>query len=322
MANEAVVGKDIAEAVGDMDDLPVAFATNVPVSVPGVDAVPLIDANTAGFLAAVKKVKVQQRSSAVEPILEEEQNVYYIFDIFDASTGKLIFVAVGSSDCCERFCCAPYHSVALEFKAATGRKKKEMTRDNLDDLPTVMWAGRQGRGSCNKFCIGCCICCPCCANEMFVHAGEGPPAVGGQSWEDDQLIGHIAQPVPFGGGFTPTLNIMERASPVDSGRRSPSHCQAGRPVRLQRLLKVLLDRPMVHLVDAAGPVQEEDQDGRRGDSSEAATPFHRGHVGGSQPPRRFCRGVSRRQPHRAAAEGSHHIVPAAGRVHAPRSEQR
>ena len=102
-----------------------------------------------------------------------------------------------------------------------GKKKADLKRDKLKSLPTVMWAEREGLCSCSKIGLGCCICHQCCANEMFVHAGDVPPGatVGSLAWTDDKLIGYIMQPVPFGGGLTPTLNIMERASPADGSVR-------------------------------------------------------------------------------------------------------
>ena len=82
----------------------------------GVDAVPLIDASTAGVLAAVNSFTVVQRPMVTEMLGCERSNIY---DIFDAATGVHIFLAKERSECCSRQFCAPRHSFFVDFKLAT-----------------------------------------------------------------------------------------------------------------------------------------------------------------------------------------------------------
>jgi len=111
------------------------------------------------------------------------------------------------------------HNLFLEFKAAQGADMSKAPRAQLAGLPTVMWAEREG--CCSKWGLGCCICSDGCANEMHVHAGAMPAGAtpGSTAWGGQALIGYLAQPVPWGGGFTPTVNIMERANPADTSVR-------------------------------------------------------------------------------------------------------
>lgn len=83
-----------------------------------VDAVPMIDAQTAGILNSVNKFKVKQRLAIWEAISQgccEQQNVY---DIFDADTGQPLFTTIEESEDCVRCCCAPNHSFFVKFKPA------------------------------------------------------------------------------------------------------------------------------------------------------------------------------------------------------------
>ena len=72
-------------------------------------------------------------------------------------------------------------------------------------------------GCCNKLCLGCVVCSDACANEAFVHAGavamtkETPPG----KLPKDHVIGRAKVPVPFAGGLTPTVQVMDRTPTSD-----------------------------------------------------------------------------------------------------------
>ena len=79
----------------------------VPLAEPmlGMDAVPRIDAQTAGILSHVNSFTIVQRMQLTEMMgLCERSNIY---DIYDASNGVHIFFAKESSGFCEKQCCAP-----------------------------------------------------------------------------------------------------------------------------------------------------------------------------------------------------------------------
>jgi len=200
----------------------VVIVNGFPIATPqiGMDQVPLIDATTAGILAAVNNFKIRQRTSLMEGITGgciEKENMY---DVFDAANGVHLFTVMEKSESSERCCCAPNHSLFLEFKGVAGMgDMSKAPRAQFAGLPTVMWAEREG--CCSKWGLGCCICDASCANEMFMHAGTPAPGItaGKTAWAGQGLIGYLAQPSPWGGGFTPTVNIMERANPADTSVR-------------------------------------------------------------------------------------------------------
>merc|ERR1719498_1186293 len=168
----------------------------------------MIDAQTAGILQAVNSFTIKQRIKWAEAITQgccEQSNTY---DIFDASNGTHLFTAQEKSEGCERMCCDPQHSLYVEFKAVLNQGDMlRAPKSTIQQLPSVFTAEREG--CCSKMCLGCCVCNDSCKQEMFVHAGgipEGPIGKGPK----DKCIGYITQPVG-GGGFTPTINIMERA---------------------------------------------------------------------------------------------------------------
>jgi len=166
----------------------------------------------------VNNFKVQQRPPFLEGISGGCIIQPKVFDIFDAVNDVHLFTVLEKSEDCTRCCCAPHHSIVLEFKGVAGLGNlSEVPPNQLDkNLPTIMWGEREG--CCTKVCVGCCVCDDECSNTMFLHAGKPPPGVeaGSVAWGGKGLIGHIGQPVPLGGLFTPTLNVMERANPEDT----------------------------------------------------------------------------------------------------------
>ena len=180
----------------------------------GVDAVPLIDAETAGILATVTNYKITQRVRWAEAITQgciEQSNVY---DIFDADNGRHIMVAIERSDDCVRCCCAPGHSLTVEFKnvAASDGAMLQANKDTLAALPSTMTMERPGLCS-EKPGLCCCVLTPACADGMVMHAGglDGAKA-GTVLMNGPNVMGYCEVPAPFGGGFTPTINIMDRGA--------------------------------------------------------------------------------------------------------------
>jgi len=111
------------------------------------------------------------------------------------------------SECLPRLCCSPNHGVVLQFSA-------------LDPSGTEMFPviTMEREGCCSKLCLGNAVCCDLCANEAFVHAGsvlmtaEHPPG----KLPKHNVIGRCKVPVPFGGGLTPTIQVMDRTATSDT----------------------------------------------------------------------------------------------------------
>ena len=72
-------------------------------------------------------------------------------------------------------------------------------------------------GCCSKPCTGGFVCVDCCAQEAFVHAGaiQGVEAHQAGKLPKDRVIGRIEQPVPFAGGLSPTIQVMDRLPTTD-----------------------------------------------------------------------------------------------------------
>ena len=69
------------------------------------------------------------------------------------------------------------------------------------------------QGCCGKLCLGEIVCMECCANEAFFHAGK----VTGKAGELDKskVFGRAKVPIPFAGGFTPVIQVMDRDATSD-----------------------------------------------------------------------------------------------------------
>ena len=153
---------------------PPIVVNGIPIGAPelGIDAVPLLDAEAAGVLAAVNDFTIKQRVQWMEAITQgcvEQANVY---DVFDAANGNHLFVAMEKSGDCARCCCAPHHSLFVEFKTVANMNNtmRNASRAELWAVPTAMTMEREG--CFKKACLGCCICAPMCADGMFLHAGS------------------------------------------------------------------------------------------------------------------------------------------------------
>jgi len=174
-----------------------------------IDPVPMLDAQTAGILASVNKFKVKQRLAWMEALTQgacEQSNIY---DIFDDNTNQPLFTAVEESDGCTRCCCAPHHSFHLKFKpAAVGVPKSA-----LGGHPTLMTMEREG--CCSKWGLGCWACNDDCKDGYFLHAGDVVGEPGKVQMSSGRVMGFATQP-SMGGGFTPTVNVMERLDETGS----------------------------------------------------------------------------------------------------------
>jgi hypothetical protein len=109
-------------------------------------------------------------------------------------------------DGCTRCFCAPHHSVVLQFSAL------DPAGNPLFPVITM-----EREGCCSKPCLGGFVCMDCCANEAFVHAGSvtqpsGQPGGAGKL-PKDRVIGRAKVPI-LGGGFTPTIQVMDRTPTV------------------------------------------------------------------------------------------------------------
>lgn len=205
---------DVPIAVG----IPIAGGTLQMVAPSiGEDATKLIDANTAKILNSVNSFKIKQRVQWLEAVTGgciEQSNVY---DIYDASTGALIMVGMERSEDWTRCCCAPHHSLFVDFKTVGGKggieDAQRMGRRGLAGLPTTMTLEREG--CCSKPCLGCCICHDSCKTSSSLHAGalDAGAKAGTVGPTAPTCVGYTTQPTG-GGIFTPTVQIMDRAKGV------------------------------------------------------------------------------------------------------------
>ena len=67
-------------------------------------------------------------------------------------------------------------------------------------------------GCAGKPGLACCVLAPMCADGMTVHAGELSGSAGDVMLSGPTVMGYAQVPSPFGGMFTPTVNIMDRGS--------------------------------------------------------------------------------------------------------------
>lgn len=110
------------------------------------------------------------------------------------------------SECLPRICCKPNHSVVLQFNA--------LDPSGAELFPVITM---EREGCCSKVCLGQVVCCDVCAQEAFVHAGNVPvtPEAHAGKLPKDKVIGRAKVPVPFAGGLTPTIQIMDRTPDSD-----------------------------------------------------------------------------------------------------------
>ena len=181
-----------------------------PLSIGPKDPVPLLDANTAGVLAAVNSFKVQQRVKFWEGITGgciEQSNTY---DFFDKQTGAHLFIAQEVSEDFVRCCCAPMHSLRVEFKMVNAVNRDWKSSGAIAGLPTVFHVEREG--CCGKWGLGCFVCAEGCKDGMRVNAGSAGPGQPGSPVFLDSTFAYATQP-KCGGWCTPSVNLFHRTGP-------------------------------------------------------------------------------------------------------------
>jgi hypothetical protein len=172
-----------------------------------IDAVPLIDQQTASVLSRVSAFTIVQRPSITETLCAplERSNIY---DVYDGTSGQHLFFAKERSECLPRCCCAPRHSLFIDFKLSIGVPPQMLFLTDIDTLPIALTMEREGCFS--KPGLGCCACCAMCKDGMYLHAGPVHTTAGSLKAASPQCVGFASQP-HMGGYMTPTINIMERA---------------------------------------------------------------------------------------------------------------
>ena len=162
-----------------------------------MDAVPLIDAQTAAILGSVNKYTVQQHVKFWDNCIEAP-NTYTIYNM---DTQQALIRVEEQSDGCTRCFCAPNHSVVLQFNAL------DPSGNPLFPVITM-----EREGCCSKPCLGGIVCMDCCANEGFVHAGsvtqpDGQPGGAGKL-PKDRVIGRAKVPIMGGGEASTRTSVF------------------------------------------------------------------------------------------------------------------
>ena len=182
-----------------------------------------IDLQAFATLANWRKFRMKQEAWEMEALTcGLKRNGYVIYGV-DPSVNDGNPVPVlkvkEESDCCSRFCCGPRHPILLKVfnvrgtgNMITPAKCCGMGPDPYPEYhpegPPVMTLERDGL--CNK-CPNCFVCHECCQDEMVVHAGN----VDGVPGSIDKSTAFGRGIVPMGGGgFTPTVEIMDRTDPA------------------------------------------------------------------------------------------------------------
>ena len=181
-------------------------------------------------------------------------NSYMIRDRLSADAhGKMtpVFIASEESSCWCRACCDPNQPAYVKFyNVANGGEKpaKKCCGLTISEAKTlynksggaVMTLEKPG---CWKNCaqmgaVNCFVCCSICQSEAFMHTGEiesrydpqgcGPCKVehwsfpqGGPGFAPKNRVFSHAQVPIFGGGCTPTVNIMARNGEMESPAPPP-----------------------------------------------------------------------------------------------------
>ena len=160
-----------------------------------MDAVPLIDAQTANILGSVNKYTIQQHVKWWDNCIEAP-NTYTIYNM---ATQQPLIRVEEQSDGCTRCFCAPHHSVVLQFNA--------LDPSGNPIFPVITM---EREGCCSKPCLGGCVCMDCCANEGYVHAGSVTGDAG--KLPKDKVIGRAKVPIMGGGeGFFFFFSVTSRA---------------------------------------------------------------------------------------------------------------
>merc|ERR1712070_190789 len=114
----------------------------------------LLDATTAGILASVDDFTIKQRVKWWEALSFgccEQRNTY---DVFDEKTGTHLFIAQEVSEDCARCCCAPLHTLRVEFYLVNNPERQWKKANAESNFPLVMTLDRDGCCGSKPF-----ICC-------------------------------------------------------------------------------------------------------------------------------------------------------------------
>lgn len=165
-----------------------------------------VEAGSYKFLEQHRRLLIKQRFEALEAIANaigfeaiEFSNKY---DIYDADTGIPIMYAAEESDCLCRACCKPHHKAKVHiFDVRAGVNQPIMVVDK-------------------PFKCNCCILHNSCATEQTTLSAQ------------NIMLGGAKQPTPFGGYFTPRLDVFKgtRERNVDYNIVGPFCCVGGQCV--------------------------------------------------------------------------------------------
>jgi len=175
------------------------------------DQVKLLDATTAGILASVDDFTIKQRVKWWEAFsfgCFEQRNTY---DVFDEKTGTHLFIAQEVSEDCARCCCAPLHTLRVEFYLVNNPERQWLKANAESNFPLVMTLDRDG--CCGSKPFICCFACgDGCKDKMVVHAGPQPREILGKNEVNDSTIAIIDQPA-CGGYCHPAFTLNSRMQP-------------------------------------------------------------------------------------------------------------
>ena len=186
-----VAAAAVAVPAATAEAIPVAYATLVQQSGVNLD-----------FLMPLNRLIIKQQTDLFETITQgcyEAPNAYMVFN---ADTGRPVFIVREISGDCTRCCCAPTHAFSLQFMAI-----------NPDGSPggilmTMERAGNSCSNPCAKW-LCCCNCSEFCSDGFRLHLGAVDHPDGPGNFPNTNQIGWANQP-SMGGGLTPTIQLMER----------------------------------------------------------------------------------------------------------------
>ena len=167
-----------------------------------------------------KKVHIRQKLSALECISANLCKISNRFTIHAMNPedpkkpGPVLMTGKEDSECWDRCCCSPHHSLLMHFSPAWDPNRVLMTME------------RPGCGCCcgPKPCLNMMTCGDPCREEVILHAGHVTGRAG--SVENPNPVMTLTQPkqcCSMNGGCTPTIDI------ADTGNASVPHAQIKGP---------------------------------------------------------------------------------------------
>ena len=170
-------------------------------------------ARMAEMLEATESVKIEQQIHVLEAASGgccEQENRYRIYGGQGWERGEAaLFVAEEQSGDCDRVCCKPHNNLLLHINA----------RDTDETLITLERKGMKCCCDGPRQCLFCPVLGESCAEEMIVHEGgvQGEPG----NINPATKLSLIRQPVPLGGCFTPTLEVLDASGALDAKATGP-----------------------------------------------------------------------------------------------------